>query len=55
MTSINILTVRKIYFDKLVNVHPGEKKKKPEEFQIHTAEPWKPGPTEIQVEISINK
>ena len=47
-----IVDVWKSYFDKPLNVHNGEQL---EEFEICTAEPWIPVPSEIEVEISINK
>ena len=47
-----IIDVWKSYFDKLLNVHNGEQTEK---FQIHTAVPWIPEPSEIEVEMSIKK
>ena len=43
-----IIDVWKSYFDKLLNVHNGERT---QEFEIHIAEPWIPEPIEIEVEI----
>jgi len=47
-----IVDMWKSYFDKLLNVHKGEEA---EEFEIRTAEPWIPEPSEIEVEMSVKK
>jgi len=47
-----IVDVWKSYFDKLLNVHNGEQR---EEFEIHTAEPWIPEPSKIEIEMSVKK
>jgi len=43
--------VWKSYFDKL-NLHNGEQT---DQFEIHTAEPWIPEPSEIEIEMSVKK
>jgi len=45
-----IVDVWKSYFDKPLNVHNGEQT---ERFEFHTAEPWIPEPSGIEVEMSI--
>jgi len=47
-----IADVWKSYFDKLLNVHNREQTEK---FEIHTAEPWYPEPSEIEIEMSVKK
>jgi len=49
---IKIVDVWKSYFDKLLNVHNGEQT---EEFEIHTAEPWTPEPSVIEIEMSVKE
>jgi len=49
---IKIVDVWKSYFEKLLNVHNGEET---EEFEIHTAEPWIPEPSETEIEMSVKK
>jgi len=38
------------YFDKCLNVHNREQT---EEFEVHTAEPWIPESSEIEIEMSV--
>jgi len=45
-----IVDVWKSYFDKLLNVHNGERT---DEFEIHTAEPWIPESNVIEIEMSV--
>jgi len=46
------MNVSKNYFEKLLNVHNGEKT---EEFKIYTAEPWISVPSAIEVEMTVKK
>jgi len=45
-----IIDVWKSYFEQLTNVHNGEQT---EEFEIYTAEPWIPEPSEVEVEVEV--